>query len=196
MNAVELVQQALNVQTPTVRDPHPEKDGAYVVNKEQTLAAREKLAVLKERFAGWAYEDTPRREKLCRIYNDLFNCLRQREFDGAHLKLPGFSHCFELHKSQLNAIWRIVQSGNTGLFHAVGAGKTAIMAAASMELRRLGLANKPVHVVRITACISTRPNSCASIRAHRCSWPPRKTSPATAGVSSCRVWPQAHGTRW
>jgi N12 class adenine-specific DNA methylase len=147
MNAVELVQQALNVQTPTVRDPHPEKDGAYVVNKEQTLAAREKLAVLKERFAGWAYEDTPRREKLCRIYNDLFNCLRQREFDGAHLKLPGFSHCFELHKSQLNAIWRIVQSGNTGLFHAVGAGKTAIMAAASMELRRLGLANKPVHVV-------------------------------------------------
>ena len=61
--------------------------------------------------------------------------------------LPGFSHCFELHNSRLNAIWRIVQSGNTGLFHAVGAGKTAIMAAASMELRRLGLANKPVHVV-------------------------------------------------
>jgi N12 class adenine-specific DNA methylase/predicted RNA methylase len=147
MHAVELLQQALNVQTPTVRDPHPEKDGAYVVNKEETLAVREKLAMLKARFAAWAYEDTPRREKLCRIYNDLFNCLRQREFDGSHLKLPGFSHCFELHESQRNAIWRIVQSGNTGLFHAVGAGKTAIMSAASMELRRLGLANKPVHVV-------------------------------------------------
>lgn len=147
MNAVELVQQALNVQTPTVRDPHPEKDGVYVVNKEETLAAREKLSILRDRFAAWAYEDTGRRERLCRIYNDLFNCLRQREFDGAHMKLPGFSHCFELHKSQLNAIWRIVQSGNTGLFHAVGAGKTAIMAAASMELRRLGLSNKPVHVV-------------------------------------------------
>jgi N12 class adenine-specific DNA methylase len=147
MHAVELLQQALNVQTPTVRDPHPEKDGAYVVNKEETLAAREKLAMLKARFAAWAYEDTARREKLCRIYNDLFNCLRQRDFDGSHLKLPGFSHCFELHESQRNAIWRIVQSGNTGLFHAVGAGKTAIMSAASMELRRLGLANKPVHVV-------------------------------------------------
>ena len=64
-----------------------------------------------------------------------------------HLKLPGFSQCFELHASQRNAIWRVVQSGNTGLFHAVGAGKTAIMVAASMELRRLGLANKPAHIV-------------------------------------------------
>jgi N12 class adenine-specific DNA methylase len=147
MHAIELVEQVLNVQTPTVRDPHPHKDGVYIVNKEQTLAAREKIALLKERFAAWAYEDTTRRERLCRIYNDLFNCLRPREFDGSHLKLPGFSRCFQLHKSQLNAIWRIVQSGNTGLFHAVGAGKTTIMVAASMELRRLGLSNKPVHVV-------------------------------------------------
>ncbi len=147
MHAIELIQHALNVQTPTVRDPHPEKDGAYIVNKEETLAAREKLGMIRDRFAAWGYEDAPRRERLCRIYNDLFNCIRQREFDGSHLTLPGFSHCFELHKSQRNAIWRIVQSGNTGLFHAVGAGKTAIMAAASMELRRLGLANKPAHVV-------------------------------------------------
>ena len=147
MHAIELIQHALNVQTPTVRDPHPEKDGVYVVNKEETLAAREKLGVIRDRFAAWGYEDAPRRERLCRIYNDLFNCIRQREFDGSHLTLPGFSHCFELHKSQRNAIWRIVQTGNTGLFHAVGAGKTAIMAAASMELRRLSLANKPAHVV-------------------------------------------------
>jgi N12 class adenine-specific DNA methylase len=147
MHAIELVQHALNVQTPTVRDPHPEKDGVYVVNKEQTLAAREKLGLIRDRFAAWAYEDAARRERLCRIYNDLFNCIRQREFDGSHLKLPGFSQCFELHGSQRNAIWRVVQSGNTGLFHAVGAGKTAIMVAASMELRRLGLANKPAHVV-------------------------------------------------
>ena len=147
MHAIELIQHALNVQTPTVRDPHPEKDGVYVVNKEETLAAREKLGMIRDRFAAWAYEDAQRRERLCRIYNDLFNCIRQREFDGSHLNLPGFSHCFELHKSQRNAIWRIVQSGNTGLFHAVGAGKTAVMAAASMELRRLGLANKPAHIV-------------------------------------------------
>jgi N12 class adenine-specific DNA methylase len=147
MHAIDLVQHALNVQTPTVRDPHPEKDGAYVVNKEETLAAREKLGLIRDRFAAWAYEDAPRRERLCRIYNDLFNCIRQREFDGSHLKLPGFSRCFELHGDQRNAIWRIVQSGNTGLFHAVGAGKTAVMVAASMELRRLGLANKPAHIV-------------------------------------------------
>jgi N12 class adenine-specific DNA methylase len=147
MDAVELVQCALNVQTPTVRDPHPENDGVSVVNKEQTLAAREKLGAIKARFAVWAFEEPRRRERLCRIYNDRFNCLRARSFDGSHLLLPGFSRCFELHASQRGAIWRIVQSGNTGLFHAVGAGKTAVMAAASMELRRLGLANKPAHVV-------------------------------------------------
>ena len=146
MNAVELVLCALNVQTPTVRDPHPERD-TNVVNKPETVAVREKLSLLKERFAAWAYEDTQRRERLCRIYNDLFNCSRQREFDGSHLKLPGFSRCFELHPHQRNAIWRIVQSGNTGLFHAVGAGKTAVMVAASMEMRRLGLAAKPAHIV-------------------------------------------------
>lgn len=146
MNAIELVLCALNVQTPTVRDPHPDRD-TYVVNKPETVAAREKLGMLKERFAAWAYEDPERRERLCRIYNDLFNCSRQREFDGSHLKLPGFSRCFELHAHQRNAIWRIVQSGNTGLFHAVGAGKTAVMVAASMELRRLGLAAKPAHIV-------------------------------------------------
>jgi N12 class adenine-specific DNA methylase len=146
MNAVELVQHALNVQTPTVRDPHPELD-TYVVNKPETLAAREKLGMLKERFSAWAYEDAPRRERLCRIYNDLFNCTRPRQFDGSHLKLPGFSRCFDLRAKQRNAIWRIVQSGNTGLFHAVGAGKTAVLVAASMELRRLGLVSKPAHVV-------------------------------------------------
>ena len=146
MNAIELVLCALNVQTPTVRDPHPDRD-TYVVNKPETVAAREKLGMLKERFATWAYEDPERRERLCRIYNDLFNCSRPREFDGSHLKLPGFSRCFELHAHQRNAIWRIVQSGNTGLFHAVGAGKTAVMVAASMELRRLGLAAKPAHIV-------------------------------------------------
>jgi len=146
MNAIELVLCALNVQTPTVRDPHPDRD-TYVVNKPETVAAREKLGMLKERFAAWAYEDPDRRERLCRIYNDLFNCSRQREFDGSHLKLPGFSRCFELHAHQRNAIWRIVQSGNTGLFHVVGAGKTAVCVIASIELRRLGFIPKPCHVV-------------------------------------------------
>ncbi len=146
MNAIELLQCALNVQVPTVRDRDPETD-KYIVNPDETLAAREKLGLIKERFALWAFDDAPRREKLCRIYNDLFNATRPRQFDGAHLKLPGFSRCFELHPHQKDAIWRVVQSGNTGLFHVVGAGKTAVCVAAGMELRRLGFVNKPCHVV-------------------------------------------------
>jgi len=146
MNAIELVQCALNVQVPTVRDRDPETD-RYYVNADETLAAREKLGLVKERFATWAFSETERRERLCRIYNDLFNATRPRRFDGAHLKLPGFSRCFDLHPHQPNAVWRIVQSGNTGLFHVVGAGKTAVCVIASMELRRLGFANKPCHVV-------------------------------------------------
>ncbi|MDO8772998.1 MAG: DEAD/DEAH box helicase, partial [Burkholderiaceae bacterium] len=146
MNAMELVQCALNVQVPTVRDLDPESD-RYVVNSDETLAAREKLGLIKDRFAAWAFEDTGRREKLCRIYNDLFNATRPRQFDGSHLKLPGFSRCFTLHPHQLDSVWRIVQSGNTGLFHVVGAGKTAVCVIASMELRRLGFITKPCHVV-------------------------------------------------
>jgi N12 class adenine-specific DNA methylase len=146
MNAIELVQAALNVQVPTVRDRDPESD-RYVVNPDETLAAREKLGQLKERFAAWAFEEPARRDKLCRIYNDLFNATRPRHFDGSHLKLPGFSRCFDLHPHQLNAVWRVVQAGNTGLFHVVGAGKTAVCAIASMEMRRLGFLSKPCHVV-------------------------------------------------
>ncbi len=146
MNAIELVQCALNVQVPTVRDRDPVTD-KYHVNADETLAAREKLGLVKERFATWAFSETERRERLCRIYNDLFNATRPRCFDGSHLKLPGFSRCFDLHPHQLDSVWRIVQSGNTGLFHVVGAGKTAVCVIAGMELRRLGFANKPCHVV-------------------------------------------------
>ncbi len=146
MNAIELVLAALNVQVPTVRVRDPETD-RYFVNPDETLAAREKLGKLKERFAAWAFEETERRERLCRIYNDLFNATRPRQFDGSHLKLPGFSRCYALHPHQLNAVWRVVQAGNTGLFHVVGAGKTAVCAIAGMEMRRLGFLSKPCHVV-------------------------------------------------
>jgi N12 class adenine-specific DNA methylase len=146
MNAIELVQCALNVQVPTVRDRDPLTD-RYFVNADETLAAREKLGQIKERFAAWAFEATEQRERLCALYNALFNATRPRRFDGSHLKLPGFSRCYRLHQHQLDAVWRIVQSGNTGLFHVVGAGKTAVCVIASMELRRLGFASKPCHVV-------------------------------------------------
>jgi len=146
MNAIDLVQAALNVQVPTVRDRDPATD-RYHVNPAETLAAREKFGALKDRFAAWAFEDSGRRERLCRVYNDLFNATRPRHFDGSHLKLPGFSQCFELHPHQRDSVWRVVQTGNVGLFHVVGAGKTAVCVIASMEMRRLGFLAKPCHVV-------------------------------------------------
>ena len=146
MNAIELVQAALNVQVPTVRDRDPATD-RYHVNPAETLAAREKFGALKDRFAAWAFEDSERREQLCLVYNDLFNATRPRHFDGSHLKLPGFSQCFELHPHQRDSVWRAVQTGNVGLFHVVGAGKTAVCVIASMEMRRLGFLSKPCHVV-------------------------------------------------
>ncbi|MCL2590914.1 MAG: DEAD/DEAH box helicase [Betaproteobacteria bacterium] len=145
INAIQLIQYALNAQTPTVKDKT--YDGRTVVNSPETLAAREKLGLLKEKFSVWIFEDIARRKRLCALYNELFNAVRPRKFDGSHLKLPGYSRCFELRAHQLNAAWRIVQSGNTGLFHAVGAGKTATCAVANMELRRLGFASKPCHAV-------------------------------------------------
>lgn len=146
MHAVELILCALNAQMPTVKDK-AQKGDSYHVNADETLAAREKLGLLKDRFAEWAFEDMARRDRLCALYNELFNATRPRTFDGSHLLLPGFSQCFKLHPHQPNAVWRIVQSGNTGLFHTVGAGKTAVCVIASMELRRLGFASKPCHVV-------------------------------------------------
>lgn len=146
MNAIELVQAALNVQVPTVRDRDPATD-RYHVDPAETLAAREKFGALKDRFAAWAFEDSERRERLCRVYNDLFNATRLRHFDGSHLELPGFSQCFELHPHQRDSVWRAVQTGNVGLFHVVGAGKTAVCVIASMEMRRLGFLSKPCHVV-------------------------------------------------
>lgn len=146
LHAVELILCALNAQMPTVKDKAKNGD-SYVVNPDETLAAREKLGLLKDRFAEWAFEDMTRRDRLCALYNELFNATRPRTFDGSHLVLPGFSQCFKLHPQQPNAVWRIVQSGNTGLFHTVGAGKTAVCVIASMELRRLGFAAKPCHVV-------------------------------------------------
>ena len=194
MNAIELVQCALNVQVPTVRDRDPETDKT-IVNSDETLAAREKLGLLKERFANWAFDDTERRERLCRIYNDLFNATRPRQFDGAHLKLPGFSHCFELHPHQKDAVWRVVQSGNTGLFHVVGAGKTAVCVAAGMELRRLRFISKPCHVVpnhmlaQYTAeFVRLYPNAAVLMAA-------KEDLEGTAGASWCHASPRATGTR-
>jgi N12 class adenine-specific DNA methylase/adenine-specific DNA methylase len=145
-SALELIQDALNLKTPTVYDTDPRTKNS-VINATETEGARDKLEKIKERFKTWVWEDDDRRERLCRKYNDEFNSVRLRVFNGSHLTLPGSSERVVLRTHQKNAVWRIVQSDNTLLAHAVGAGKTYTMVAAGIELKRLGLATKPMFVV-------------------------------------------------
>jgi N12 class adenine-specific DNA methylase len=147
--ASDLIEQALNGRTPTAYDEH--EDGSRTVNQQETIAAREKQQQLKDRFRPWVWEDEDRAVRLAREYNDRFNNLRLRKFDGSHLTLPGMARELlrdrDLGPHQKDAVWRILQSGSTLLAHVVGAGKTWTMAASVMELRRLGLAKKPMLVV-------------------------------------------------
>ena len=145
-SALELIQDALNLKTPTVYDRDPKTDAA-VINPQQTEGARDKMEKIKERFKTWVWEDDERRERLCRKYNDEFNSVRLRVFNGSHLTLPSSSQQIILMPHQKNAVWRIVQSDNALLAHAVGAGKTYTMVAAGIELKRLGLATKPMFAV-------------------------------------------------
>ncbi len=144
VSAHELIEEALNQRTPTVYD-HDEK-GPHI-NPAATEAAREKQQKIKDRFAEWIWQDDARRERLVGFYNREFNHLRLRTFNGEHLTLPGASPTITLRPHQKAAVWRILQTPNVLLAHVVGAGKTYAMAAAGMELKRLGLARKPMFVV-------------------------------------------------
>lgn len=148
MSADDLFLLTLNQEVPTIHDPDPEDPDRSIVNKAETLAIREKQQLLKDHFRSWAFKDPERSARLVRIYNDTFNALRLRQFDGRHLSLPGFSQAYKLHRHQQDGIWRIVSSVNcTLLAHVVGAGKSLTMICGGMELRRLGLARKPCYVV-------------------------------------------------
>jgi len=141
---LELIEDALNLKTPTVYDIVNKKPA---VNAQATEAAREKQERIKEQFKEWVWSDDARRERLCRLYNDTFNHTRLRTFNGDHLTLPGASGAIQLHGHQKAGVWRILQTPNTLLAHVVGAGKTYTMVAAAMELKRLGLARKPMFAV-------------------------------------------------
>lgn len=145
-SALELLDDALNLRTPTVHD-HDERSDRDIVNGPATEAARDKQEKIKERFRVWVWQDDDRRERLVRKYNDEFNTVRLRTFNGDHLTLPGASSAITLRPHQRAAVWRIVQTANCLLAHVVGAGKTFTMVAAAMELRRLGLARKPLFSV-------------------------------------------------
>jgi N12 class adenine-specific DNA methylase len=145
-SALDLIEDGLNLRTPTVyeHDPHTDRD---VVDVAATEAARDKQEKIKERFKEWIWQDDARRERLARKYNDEFNHTRLRSFNGNHLTLPGASPAIDLRSHQKAAVWRILQTPNCLLAHVVGAGKTYVMVAAAMELKRLGLTQKPLIAV-------------------------------------------------
>lgn len=148
-NALQLIEDALNLRTPTIYDTVRErgKSEKQVVNPGATEAAREKQQKIKDRFKDWLWQDDERRERLAAKYNREFNCVRLRSFNGDHLTLPGASSNVTLRPHQKTGVWRILQTPNTLLGHVVGAGKTYTMVAAAMELKRLGLARKPMFTV-------------------------------------------------
>lgn len=148
VNAIELIEMALNSRKPTVRDKVSDGINEYtVVNPKATMAARAQQEKIQNRFKEWLWEDNERAKRLARRYNDTFNAVRLREYDGSHLTFPGMNPAIKLRPHQVNAIWRVISRGNTLLAHAVGAGKTFEMIASAMELRRLGVVRKPVMVV-------------------------------------------------
>ena len=149
MDAYSIFEDTLNLKTVTVRDRVDDGDGKYhyVVNKNETMLAREKQNQIKEKFKDWLFSDPDRRAKYVEYYNETFNNSRLREYDGSHLQFPGMNPEIELKPHQKNAVARILLGGNTLLAHCVGAGKSFEMMAACMEQKRLGLANKTIIVV-------------------------------------------------
>ncbi|PZU74754.1 MAG: lactate dehydrogenase [Rhizobium sp.] len=147
-DAGELLADALNSRVPQIFDTIKDVGGERrIFNVIDTEAARDKLQKIKEAFQKWVWTDPDRTDRLARIYNDRFNNIAPRAFDGSHLKLPGASAAFRLYSHQKRGIWRIISAGSTYLAHAVGAGKTMTMAAAIMEQKRLGLIAKAMQVV-------------------------------------------------
>lgn len=149
MSALEIFENLLNQRQIQVRDriENPNGNDTYVVNQRETVLAKEKAEEIKTAFKEWLFEDMDRRQKYVTLYNERFNNIRLREYDGSFLSFPGMNHEFALRPHQKNAVARIIRGGNTLLGHCVGAGKTFEMTAAAMELRRLGLAHKTMIVV-------------------------------------------------
>ncbi len=148
INGTELLADALNLKTPVIKDRIRGANGdEYVINPDETAAAREKQKLIKEKFKAWIFSDPDRTERLVRDYNDTYNNLRPRLFDGSHLDFPGMSKVFELRPHQKDGVWRCMTGGNTLLAHVVGAGKTAVMVASAMKMKQAGLIKKPLVAV-------------------------------------------------
>ena len=148
-NAYLIAENALNLRSTQIRDKVTAADGSvsWVLNKEATQAAQEKQRQICEQFQDWIFKEPERRQRLVAIYNEKFNALRPREYDGSHLKFPGMNPEITLRQHQLNAIAHVLYGNNVLLAHEVGAGKTYEMVASAMEKKRLGLCSKTLIVV-------------------------------------------------
>ncbi len=148
-DAYSIIEDTLNLRSVVVRDRVEDTDGKikYVVNKNETIAARAKQDAIKEEFRDWIFKDPDRRNKYVDFYNTNFNNIRLREYDGSHLKFPGMSPYIKLRDHQKNAVARVIYGSNTLLAHVVGAGKTFTMQAACMEMRRLNIIKKAMFVL-------------------------------------------------
>lgn len=145
--ALELLELGLNLKDPTVFQQHPTEENRRVVAPQATLAARMKLQQIKDEFKNWVWQDFERSKHLCEIYNRTYNSRVVRDFKNPNLELPGTNPTIELKPHQKDAVWRSLQSDSTLLAHVVGAGKTFSMVASVLEMRRLGIARKPMIVV-------------------------------------------------
>ena len=149
MSAYHILEQTLNQRDVRVFDYIEDEYGNKkpVLNKKETAIAQDRQELIKQKFAEWVWKDIDHRERLCRIYNETFNALRPREYDGRHIRFEGMNPEITLRPHQVNAIAHILYGGNTLLAHEVGAGKTYEMVAAAMEMKRLGLCTKSLIVV-------------------------------------------------
>nr|WP_243113022.1 SNF2-related protein [Caproiciproducens galactitolivorans] len=149
INAYKIIEETLNLKDVRIFDYIEDDEGKKkaVLNKKETAIAQAKQELIKQGFQDWIWDDPTRREKLTKMYNEKFNSIRPREYDGSHIVFNGMNPEIELREHQKNAVAHILYGGNTLLAHAVGAGKTFEMVAAAMESKRLGLCNKSLFVV-------------------------------------------------
>ena len=149
INAYKIIEETLNLKDVRIFDYIEDDEGKKkaVLNKKETAIAQSKQEMIKQEFQDWIWSDPERRERLCKSYNEKFNSVRPREYDGSHIIFNGMNPEIELREHQKNAVAHILYGGNTLLAHAVGAGKTFEMVAAAMESKRLGLCNKSLFVV-------------------------------------------------
>ena len=149
INAYKIIEETLNLKDVRIFDYIEDDEGKKkpVLNKKETAIAQAKQELIKQAFQDWVWADPTRREKLTKLYNEKFNSIRPREYDGSHITFNGMNPEIELREHQRNAVAHILYGGNTLLAHAVGAGKTFEMVAAAQESKRLGLCNKSLFVV-------------------------------------------------